>query len=200
MGQLLGYEKILKTAQLFGLDSSIKIANDLFSYSGCLPEDSGELSLANLSIGQGDLMLTPLSIARMTATVCNGGYLVNPCVYKGLYKNKTVVDEAEYKYKSKILDDDIALEIKQMCIDCVENGTGRTAKPENSTAGGKTASSQTGKFNEKGKEILNTYFTGFYPADNPEFVITVFAKNGKSGSATCAPVFKDICDYIEQNY
>ncbi len=200
IGQLLGYDKIIETAQLFGLDSSIKIANDLFSYSGSLPMNDGELSLANLSIGQGDLLLTPLSVARMTASVCNGGYLVNPSVYKGLYIDKDVINEPEYKYKSKIIDDNTAGKIKKMCIECVLNGTGKNAKPENGTAGGKTASSQTGRYYENGKEILNTYFTGFYPSDNPEYVITVFAQNGKSGSATCAPVFKDICNYIEQNH
>ncbi len=199
IGQLLGYEKIIQTAQLFGLDSSIKIAADIYSYSGRLPDNTGNLSLANLSIGQGDLMLTPLSIARLTATICKGGYLINPIVYKGLYIDKKFKNRPEYKYKSKILNDDISKKIKQMCIECVESGTGQNAKPNNSIVGGKTASSQTGKYDENGKEILNTYFTGFYPADNPKYVITVFAQNGKSGSSTCAPVFKDICEYIEQN-
>lgn len=199
IGQLLGYDKVIDTAQLFGLDSSIKIAKDLYSYSGVIPENNGSLSLANLSIGQGELLLSPLTIARMTATVCNGGYLINPTVYRGLYIDNKITNTTEYKYKSNILHKEIAEKLKEMCVECVKNGTGKTAMPEYNEAGGKTASAQTGSFEESGKEILNTYFTGFYPADNPKYVITVFAKNGESGSSTCAPVFKEICDYIEQN-
>ena len=40
------------------------------------------------------------------------------------------------------------------------------------------------------------YDNSFYPAEKPEYVITVFALDGESGSKTCAPVFKEICDYI----
>ncbi len=200
IGQLLGFDRIIETAQLFGLDSSIKLAKDLDSYSGIIPMDSGSLSLANLSIGQGELLISPLTVARMTAVACNGGYLINPIVYKGLYVDNKIINKSEYKYKSSILNKEISEKIKQMFIICVENGTGINAMPSKNVAGGKTASAQTGKFNEDGKEILNTYFTGFYPASNPKYVITVFAKNGESGSATCAPVFKEICDYIEQNY
>ena len=87
-----------------------------------------------------------------------------------------------------------------MCIQCVEVGTGKNARPALGGAGGKTASAQTGKFKNDGTEILSTYFSGFYPAENPKYVITVFASDGKSGSATCAPVFKEICDFIGQNH
>ena len=86
-----------------------------------------------------------------------------------------------------------------MCIKCVSDGTEQTAKPATGMAGGKTASAQTGKYSEDGREILNNYFTGFYPADKPKYVITVFALDGKSGSETCAPVFKEICDFISEN-
>lgn len=199
IGQLLGFDKLIDMAKLFGMDSSIKIAKDLYSYSGVIPQESGTLALANMSIGQGELLLSPLNVTRMTAAVCNGGYLINPTVYKGIYLDDKMVYESEYEYKSKILTKQIADKLKQLCIECVENGTGKSAKPKKSGAGGKTASAQTGRYDENGKEILNNYFTGFYPAENPEYVITVFAKNGESGSVTCAPVFKEICDYIEQN-
>ncbi len=200
LGQLLGYDKIIQTAKLFGLDSSIKIAKDLYSQSGKLPVNNGDVSLANLSIGQGDLLLPPLTVTRMTAAICNGGYLINPTIYSGMYINNKIFNKPEYQYKSNIISNEIAERIKQMCINCVEKGTGKKATPDYDMAGGKTASAQTGIFNDNGKEILNTYFTGFYPADNPEYVITVFAENGISGSSTCAPVFKEICNYIGQNY
>lgn len=200
LGQLLGYDRIIETSQLFGLDLSIDIIKGIYADSGKLPDDTGIQSLANLSIGQGKLLLSPLSVARVTAAMCNGGYLVNPTLYKSAYVNGLSVNESEYNYKSVILNNEIANELRQMCIDCVSDGTGQTAQPTIDIAGGKTASAQTGKYNSDGKEQLNTYFTGFYPADSPKYVITVFAVDGVSGSQTCAPVFAEICDFISQNY
>ena len=68
--------------------------------------------------------------------------------------------------------------------------------PENGTAGGKTSSAQTGIFDQEGKEVLNTYFAGFFPADSPKYSIAVFAEDGISGGKTCAPVFKKVCEDI----
>ena len=52
---------------------------------------------------------------------------------------------------------------------------------------------------QNGKEKLNVYFTGFYPAEDPQYVITVFAEDGESGGKTCGPVFREICDFIAKN-
>ena len=200
LGQLIGYEKIIETAQLLGVDSNIEICKNVFSSAGQLPEDSGALALANLSIGQGTLMMTPLAVTRITAAVCNGGFLVNPTVYSGWYDNDAIINKSDYKYKSNVFDSEISEKLRNMFIKCVEEGTGYNAAPEYYGAGGKTASAQTGIIGKEGKEVLNTYFTGFFPKDNPKYVITVFAKDGESGSETCAPVFKEICDFIYQNY
>ena len=200
IGQLLGYEKIIEIAQLFGVDSKIKLCKEMYSASGVLPKEKDNLEIANLSIGQGKLLISPLQVCRITAAISNGGYLVNPTIYLGSYFNENISNKPSYKYKTQIVAENQADKIKEMCLACVEKGTGKNAKPDLFMAGGKTASAQTGIYNSENDEILNTYFTGFYPYENPEYAITVFAKNGKSGSETCAPVFKEICDYISQNY
>lgn len=200
LGQLLGYDKLIETAQLFGVDSKINLCKNMFSSSGKLPSESNSRALANLSIGQGELMITPLEIARITAVMCNGGYLVNPELYYGTYFDGEVSNKSCYEYKSQIINSEIAEKLKQMCIKCVSEGTGKNALPRTGGAGGKTASAQTGIYDSNGDEILNTYFTGFYPASDPKYVITVFAKNGSSGASTCAPVFREICEFISENY
>ena len=145
-------------------------------------------------------MLTPLDVCRMTCVIANGGFLVNPNVYYGTYIDGTIDHKRDYNSKSQILTDDIAQRLKNMALKCVDEGTGKNAKSENITCGGKTASAQTGKYISNQHEILNTYFTGFYPATNPKYAITVFAFDGESGSKTCAPVFREICEFIAQNY
>lgn len=200
LGQLLGEEKIKIIFDKFGLDSSYRIAKDIYSESSKFPVSSGNLALANLSIGQGELMMSPLSICRLTAVVCNGGYLVNPNVYSSIYIDGQKAFGKEYNYKYRVLSEEISGSLKDMCIQCVKEGTGKNALPLTGGAGGKTASAQTGRYDKNGDEILNTYFTGFYPSDKPEYVITIFAEEGKSGASTCAPIFKQICDFIHQNY
>ena len=82
-------------------------------------------------------------------------------------------------------------------ISVVEEGSGTTAKPAQGGAGGKTASAQTGRMDpQTGEEIVHAWFTGFYPAQDPQYVITVLVEGGESGSDTAAPVFRQIADAI----
>lgn len=199
LGQLLGSEVILHTAQRFGFADPLEIAEGLVSPAGNLPQ--GTLTtqeIANLSIGQGVLLATPLQIARLTAVAANGGYLVQPYLRQGEVVNGVRKERTEGEPREQIIETDIATRLWEMYVGAVESGTGAAAKPQSGGAGGKTSSAQTGRFVGT-REILNTYFAGFYPAETPKYVIAVFAQDGVSGSKTCAPVFKAVCDFIAQN-
>ena len=77
----------------------------------------------------------------------------------------------------------------------LEEGTGASAKPENVTAAGKTATAQTGKFRD-GKEISESWFCGFFPAEEPEYVVIVFSEDDQKQSLSCGQIFKNIADEI----
>ena len=87
--------------------------------------------------------------------------------------------------------------IKEMMINVVENGSGKNAKPKNGSAGGKTASAQTGQYDSDGNEIIHAWFVGFYPAKEPKYAVAVFAEGMNSGGDNAAPIFKEICDKID---
>ena len=57
--------------------------------------------------------------------------------------------------------------------------------------GGKTATAQSGVFRD-GEEQLCTWYSGFFPADHPRYVLTVFCEDGTSGAADCIPVFESV--------
>ena len=84
-------------------------------------------------------------------------------------------------------------------IDTVEYGSGQKAKPQAGGAGGKTASAQTGIYDENGKEIVHAWFAGFYPAKEPQYAIVVLAEGMESGGDYAAPVFQEIADGIAQS-
>lgn len=198
LGQMLGTDTVMEMAERLGFGESMEIAEGLSASAGTLPDVTGAPAkqLANISIGQGDLMASPLQIARLMAVCANGGYLLSPTCFQGYYVDGEVRSEQWLETSERVLDAEVAEKLRQLCIATVQEGTGKAAAPEDGGAGGKTSSAQTGLFDENGKEILNTYFAGFYPAEQPQYALAVFAENGASGGATCAPVFKEVCDYI----
>ena len=61
------------------------------------------------------------------------------------------------------------------------------------TAAGKTGSAEAGGGNN---ETVHGWFTGYFPAENPEYTVTVIAENGKTGSSSALPVFEEIVNYL----
>ena len=70
------------------------------------------------------------------------------------------------------------------------NGTGTAAASDFVTAAGKTATAQTGRYDDEGNELLCTWFCGFFPFENPQYTIVVFNEEGSTASVDCAPVFR----------
>jgi ABC-type nitrate/sulfonate/bicarbonate transport system substrate-binding protein len=62
----------------------------------------------------------------------------------------------------------------------------------------KTASAETG-WQINGENIVQAWFSGFYPAEKPQYAIVVLCEGGNSGAVSCAPVFKKICDGIYES-
>jgi peptidoglycan glycosyltransferase/penicillin-binding protein 2 len=91
-----------------------------------------------------------------------------------------------------------AAKVRQLMEKCVAEGTGKTAAIPEVQVAGKTATSQTGQMKNADDEILNTWFAGYLPANQPRWAIVVMSENGSSGSESCAPVFKDISEGILQ--
>ena len=55
-----------------------------------------------------------------------------------------------------------------------------------------------GTYDENGEEIVQAWFAGFYPADEPQYAIAVLAEGMESGGDYAAPVFAKICDRIAE--
>ena len=76
------------------------------------------------------------------------------------------------------------------------DGISSDGNPCYTTAAGKTGTAQTGETDSNGRERLCTWFAGFFPYENPQYVVVVFNENGSTGSKDCAPVFRQIADDI----
>jgi penicillin-binding protein 2 len=89
---------------------------------------------------------------------------------------------------------EIAARVREMMVAAVETGTAASARPETGGAGGKTATAQSGRLGPDGTELLQTGFTGFFPAQEPRYAVAVLRENGTSGAGDCGPVFQRIAN------
>lgn len=199
-GLKLGKEKLLDAADRFGFGQSTELFPGETASAGNLPEQETVVSdaqLANLCFGQGELLATPLQMAAAYSVIANGGEYREPYI---LYRLIDGDKKAYGYYKSEIQRTVLSREICDSLGNSLYNnmltGTGKNGRPSLTTAAGKTATAQTGRYQDNGKEQLCTWFAGYFPFDKPEYTVVIFNENGSSASVDCAPVFREIADEI----
>jgi cell division protein FtsI (penicillin-binding protein 3) len=137
----------------------------------------GSTSLESVSMGQ-EVSVTTLQLARAVAVIANGGLLVKPRLIMKMGDQMPAVEPPV-----RIIKPETAITMRQMMEGVVLNGTGRTARLDGYTAGGKTGTAQI--FDFASKHYTHTYngsFMGFAPVTNPA-VIAVVTLNGTRGEA-----------------
>jgi len=198
LAQQMQLQPMLDLLRLFGFGEGVELALGLCGADGIVPAQE-ELALpgelANFSFGQGRLLGTPLQIAAATACLANGGVYRSPTlVLATVDETGAATSYAQDREVREVISPEIAAQVRQMMIVAVEEGTGISARPETGGAGGKTATAQSGRAGIDGTEILQTGFTGFFPAQAPRYAVMVFRQNGTSGAGDCGPVFKRIAN------
>ena len=144
----------------------------------------------NASIGQGDVLTTPLQVAAAYAAVANGGTLWQPRIGdRVVAPDGTLVREVEPVPLGRLPVQDAGLaEIQQGLEDVVmvPGGTGRSAFAtfplDEIPVAGKTGTA------ELGSQIPYAWFASYAPADDPEYVVVVSVERGGGGSQTAAPI------------
>lgn len=189
IAQEVGKDNMFEMAEAFGFNSKLKadipVAVSKFPKP---PLVGGNVELAEDSIGQGKVLVTPLQMAKITAVVANGGkdipcHILNKSVSPlGITKSL----KPKLSEKESILSESIARKIRDFMVDVVENGTGRAAAISGVTVGGKTGSAE----NPHGK--THAWFTGFAPAENPKIVVSVIVENAGAGGRNAGPIAREI--------
>lgn len=193
----IGGNDIYNTATALKFGSSLPICDGISTAKGSLPDKSSLLNiayLANLSIGQGELLLSPVSMLTLYCAIASDGKYYIPSVVEGTLKDGRFTSYDIGK-QSRAMNSETAAILRQYLSAVLSEGTGEDATPETVTAAGKTATAQTGKY-ENGTEICEGWFCGFFPAENPEYVVIVFSEDTRRQSATCSQIFARIADGI----
>ena len=205
LAQKIGARSLLETVSLLGFGQEVKIAEPISVRAGNLPtfaQLSLSGALANFSFGQGNFTASMLQLAQMMAAVAGGGKYMKPYLVESVTDSTgKVIESHKNEYPIVALKESTALRLKNMLISVVEQGNASKAKLRGGIkAAGKTATAQTGTYLSNGVEICNTWFGGFFPADNPKYAVIILKQGGNSGAEDCAPVFKRIADKIVSLY
>lgn len=194
-----GYDNTLALARALRWDAPLRFATGIAKQAAKLPgahKSSGQL-LANTAIGQGELLATPLDMAAAVAAVANGGTYYEPTLVEGLVDSAGTLlrDMTRTEGGARVFSEQTAAALRTMMAATCTEGTGTTAQPDGFAAGGKTASAETGWL-QNGEEVVHGLFAGYFPAENPRYALVVLVENGKSGSLSAAPVFKQIAEGV----
>ena len=142
------------------------------------------LTVLSLAIGQGELGITPLQMANMTATIANRGYYYTPHLIKAIDKDTTLIDP-RFKVRHETGIDSAHFEVIVDGMKGVLGGmSGATATwvaIRDIEMAGKTGTAQ----NPHGPD--HSIFIAFAPADNPRIAIAVYVESSGFGSTYAAP-------------
>ena len=185
---------LLKLCENMGLGSEFKLAPSIKSSAGALPlRESLNIkgNLANFAFGQGDVLASPLQIASVYHCLATGN-VIAPKLILGFTNYMGLMTKEPDSTPIKVLSDETVVKLRKMLGAVSENSASKSALMKTA---GKTGTAQSGTF-VSDKEILRTWFAGFFPAENPNYVVVVLNENGVGGNVDCAPVFKAIAEGI----
>ena len=146
-----------------------------------------DVELANAAYGQGEVLVTPLQMALVAATVANGGLEPRPRLVTAFVSPSGAVSAVPTGTLGRVLGAPDAATIAGAMVQAVEGVDGQKftagAQVAGVTVAGKTGTAQLG-----GSGEANSWFIGFAPAEAPTIALAVIVEHGGSGGARAAPL------------
>ena len=140
------------------------------------------------SIGQGEVLTTPIQLANFAAIIANKGWYIPPHFVKEIENDSLNLDYIEKR--ETLIDEKHYDPIIRGMVDVIEKGTAQNSKIKGISFAGKTGTAENFiKINGKRKQLTDhSIFIGFAPADDPKIAICVFIENGYWGTRWAAPI------------
>lgn len=221
-GDRMGIETLAKYARYFGLGqkTGVELASEA-SGAMATPEYAETVGVTwtkgqtiNASIGQGLDNFSPLQMAKYISMLANGGQDIDVTIVKSIIKpdgteasRKEINDFVNQKL-GLVDEENEDITISQKTMNAVLEGMRSVTTDETGTAysrfqdfgiavGGKTGSAES--YDDNGNEIVNAWFAGFAPYDDPEIAVVVMVENGGHGNYTAEAVVEIMEEYFGMN-
>ncbi|MDY0085965.1 MAG: penicillin-binding protein 2 [Bacteroidales bacterium] len=186
------YDYWFETMHKFGL--GVAFDTDIpFELTGNIPSSAyfdklyrgswNALTVRSLSIGQGEILVTPLQLANLAVIISNKGFYYKPHLLKSIVGDANLPETYTQKIETGVSSEHFEI-VKQSMLDVFEgdHGTARYYKIDSIQAGGKTGTVQ----NPHGDD--HSMFIAFAPYDNPKIALAVVVENAGYGSTWAAPI------------
>lgn len=189
-GQLaldLGRSRMAKQFERYGFTNPIN--SDIQESAPKLPEFSrlSDGDLAQIGIGQGSLLVTPLRMAMLASTFANKGTIMKPYLVQRITApDGEIINETSPEKWLSPVSITLAEQVGSMMVSVVNEGTGTAAAVRGVQIAGKTGTAE----NPHGAP--HAWFIGYAPAENPQIAIAVIVENAGSGGRVAAPIARQI--------
>lgn len=197
VGLRLGVERYYKYFRQFGLFD--KTGVDLPGEAGTIMhamKNMGEVELATVSFGQ-SFQITPIQLATTVSSLINGGKRITPHFgVSVLNPDGTEGEKLTYPVKEGIVSVNTSKQVREILETVVSQGSGKNAKIEGYSIGGKTATSQT---LPRSANCYISSFLGFAPAEDPQILGLCIIHDPQGiyyGGTIAAPVIRSIFENI----
>ena len=203
VAEKLGPDKLISYLEKFNLGKLTGV--DLQDESTPVQRDIHQwypIDYATASFGQG-IALTPLQMIRLSASIANGGKLIQPFVVDRLVTNQGKEIKIKPDINTSLFKKETAGIITEMMVNAVEKGETKFLKPLNVRIAGKTGTAQIPIAGHYDNDKTIASFIGFFPADDPQIIMLVTLTEPTSspwGSETAAPLFFSIANELISYY
>ncbi|TFC48939.1 penicillin-binding protein 2 [Cryobacterium sp. TMT2-10] len=196
LGLQLGDKAIRDTAEKFGFNSDYTVPLDVSQ--SVYPTDLDDAQTALSAFGQTDVRATNLQMAMVSGTIANGGMAMAPnLVEKVIAPDLSPLQVFEPKTMKRVMSAETAATITQMMVNGVQDGAASNARIDGVKVAGKTGTAENAE-----DEPYTLWFTGFAPAEDPKYAITVLVEDGGGlgqtgyGNLVAAPIAKQVLEAV----
>ncbi|MCL0081315.1 penicillin-binding transpeptidase domain-containing protein [Peptococcaceae bacterium] len=187
LGLNLGAASFIRTAEQFAFKQDFALLPEVRPSTISADGDLSKQELASAAIGQGELLVSPLHMAVVTAAIANNGQMKQPYLVQEI---RSVLEKSLFQHQPNVMqqatDSAIAQFIGQAMVSAVQQGTAKAAAIDGITVAGKTGTAQ----NPHGAP--HAWFVGFAPAGEPRVAVAVIVENAGSGATVAAPVAQQL--------
>lgn len=185
LGLRLGADGLREIARAYGFGEVPPIALD--AAASTLGSDEfllDNVGLANTAYGQGQILVTPLQMALITAAAANAGVVPEPRLVSEIRsRDGEVLRRITPAAWRRAVSRGVADQVHEAMIVAARDGYARAGVPPNVAIGGKTGTAQLG-----GNQAPHAWFVAFAPADAPQIAIAIIVENAGAGGDVAAPI------------
>ncbi len=189
----LGINKIKEYMEIFGFNgkTGINLEGEKEGFVPDVDSKGGVWRIGdtyNVSIGQGDFLVTPMQMAQSVALLTNGGYVVDP---------KILLDDKESKKKIEIeIPEEYFKEVMEGMREVATTGTAKVLSSLPVEVAAKTGTAELGY----DKQFVNSWVVGFWPYKKPKFAISVVLERGDATNLVGGVyVFLELINWMHEN-